>query len=345
MTRRVETCSRVFGAAAGAFLAGSALLLTLPGAARTNTVAAGAYDALFEEGAICTSAREDTASLVAELPTAPVMRSLEYLKAMIASYKGSDLPPTLTQDPDHPNIYTLRYRDENGKPHRDGDPAVIVFDAVRQRTIMTIWAQHGVFHRDRGMPASTEWDEQGRVTVLTWRENGVLQNPTGGPSLMQFDWDNDRITKGWYRNDVPFRPDSLPSVTKTVISNGLVVREEWANRIDNERLQHRSDGLHIQEHDPITGLQIYKRYFFHDHATRSDEFIYQMWNNPRTGLPKREEWKMNDVLQGFATYDDNGRLSAQYPNAVRIQLLREKVKMMKGSAAFHDHSGHTPSSP
>lgn len=344
MMKKIQTCSRIFSAVGGAAVAGSMFLMLPSARLDLPSPGAGPYDAVFEEGALCTAAREDTAALVARLPSAPVMGGLEEIKAMIASYTGPGLPPQLTQDPSDPHIYTLRYRDEEGKAHRAGAPAIIQFDSSTGRAVMEIWAQHGVFHRIGGLPASTEWDEQGRVGVMTWRENGVLQNSAGGPAYMKFDWDNDRLVKGWYRQDAPFRPDGLPSLTETVISNGRLVREEWANRTGEDRLQHRSDGLHIQEHDPVTGFQVYKRYYLHDSMAHSDEFVYEIRGNPRTGLPLREEWKKNDVLQGFVTYDENGRPTALYSDAGRIQALREQTRKLKATHPA-DHSGHAPGSP
>lgn len=323
--------SLVFGTAAA-----SAAGLMLAGALTFREPEPPAF---FDTGLICTASRDDVSTLIANLTPAPFM-SLEAVESLIAEYNGLGPDPVLEQDPDQPHLYLVKWRDSAGLPHRVGSPAIIIFDAKRQRMTMEIWARHGVAHRDGGLPATTEWDSDSRVRVQTWRKNGLLHNAAGAADRI-YDWENDLLIQSWYLNGDLFRVAGSPSHTETLISSGLIVQEVWANRVSEDRLQHRADGLHILEHDPRTGLQKRRLYRFHTGMAHSDELTYEVLSNPQTGMPAREEWTQNDRLIGFVEYNANGLPSRAYPDSARIQALRDMITS-GGIHDGHDHTGHHP---
>jgi hypothetical protein len=331
--RRAEKYSLLFGTAAGLAIAGSLLIRTpdtgAPPSADPDQVVLGL-------GPICTASREDVSSLLNTLPAAPFM-SLAVVESLITGHTGPGPGPVLEQDAAQPNLYTLTWKDVSGKAHREGSPAIIVFDAERERITMEIWARHGDMHREGGLPATTEWGEDGRVLAQTWRENDQLHNETG-PAHRLYDWDKDLLLQSWYQRGNLFRPAEKPSHTKTLISNGLIVEEVWATGTGHERVRHRADGLHILEHDSLTGLQRRRLYRFHSGMAHSEEFTYEILNNPRTGLAQKELWRKNDTLVGSVTYDSEGQNPEQTPDAASVKSLRETTRMLQQSGP--PYGGH-----
>lgn len=297
---------------------------------------------IFDLSTICKANREDIRSLRAQLSPAPVM-SFELAQFLIAGHKGPGPAPVLGDNPDGSNTMILRWLDDQGSAHREGGPATIVFDPIKNIVIMDIWSLNGLMHRTGGKPASTEWDPvSGRVIAQTWREGGKMHNP-GGPALRMFDWDQNILTQRWHFNDDVRRLNDGPTYTKTDMGSENVILEEWETRIGDSRLIHRADGIHKIEHDGKTGISTRKLYNFHDMQTHSDQINYEIRMNRHTGSTAYEEWKKNDITLGYVTYTPEGEQAQAYPDAQTVNRLRTETKALQEAGGHYDHhKGHSP---
>lgn len=333
-----------FGAAAAAGLGWAAFSGLQNGG---NTPPTPTNSASFAAGPICTAKRQDVQSILASLRPAPVM-SLEMAQKLAADHSGPAPAPVLTQDPDTPDIYMLRWLNAAGKSDRSGAPAALVFNARTRRVTMEAWAKDGELNSENDQPATTEWDDKGRVKIQTWRERGLMQRKPG-PAFREYDWDHDRFYETWYWQDKVFRDEALPARMISVLSSGLTIKEVWGNRTAHDRLEHRKDGLQISEHDPDTGFETRRRYLFHNHEAHTAEFAYEIRKDAKTGGMRQEEWTENDRPVGIVKYDGEGHLISQYPGGERIKALRLKVETMQKSGGMHEHHHHesapAPSGP
>lgn len=288
-----------------------------------------------DSGAICSANRENVGALKATLLPAPVM-SLEMAKRLVND-GGAGLVLKDSLDGDGTKI--LRWLDDQGRPHRKDAPAIIVFDPVKKRVVMEVWAHHGLMHRLGGKPASTAWDpDTGLVTEQTWREMDKIHNATG-PALRIFDWAKHTLTQSWHLDNDVKRPDGGPTYTRTNMLSGIVVFEEWASRFGMSRLMHRADGIHQIEHDPETGIPTRKLYRLHDMKTHSDEVTFEVQMHRKTGVVVYEEWKKNGVMTGYARYNPEGIVQALHPDQKTIDFLRAGTGAMQEAGGHHDHHG------
>lgn len=331
---QILTCFGLASAAGFALASTMALRLPEPGRRAEGPVSTFSYD----QAAICTATREDMPRLLSGLSSAPFM-SLEVVETLTKSYLSLDPRPVLEIYDEDESLRVLKWLDKDGKPHRLDGPALTVFDPLRRRVVMDIWARHGLMHREGDLPATTEWDEEGRVKAQTWRKNDLLHNE-GGSAYRSYDWKNDTITQGWYLNGDIMRPGDGPTYTDTLISSGLTVLERWESRRGMSRLMHRADGLHIVEHDRLTSFQTRKLYRFHDGETHTDEMTYEIQNDGGTGIMRREEWKKNGALIGAVDYDKNGRIIMAAPAQAHIDSLRRLTQTLIASGGHHQHNHH-----
>ena len=112
----------------------------------------------------------------------------------------------------------IEHKDEHGKPHRNGGPAVIEADGTQH------WYRHGELHRDDGparvWPDGTQvWYQNGQrhredgpawivpSGTQTWWQNGELHRDDG-PAMIGTDG-----TQYWYQHDELHCGDG-PAVTK-----------------------------------------------------------------------------------------------------------------------------------
>ncbi|MCD8526453.1 MAG: hypothetical protein LRY76_08960 [Alphaproteobacteria bacterium] len=296
----------------------------------------------FDASVICTASREDIPALIAGLPAPPFM-SLDVVRTVLTKQKT---PPILMRGVgEWEGMFILQWQDEQGRPHREGAPAQIVFDPVRKRVVMETWARNGLLHREGGEIASTEWDSEGRIITQIRAENGKKNN-TAEPSFLRYDWENDLLIRQWFLQDKQQRPGMGPDYTKTHISTGVVVYEEWAQDRGGAHVVHRYDGLYKLEHDPHTRFQTHRHYRLHGMENRTDIIDYEIWNDPKTGLMRREEWRKNDQVMGYVEYDSAGIPTTQSPDTGAIDRLRQNIKeLQKTGGGHHNHHDHHMPAP
>ena len=106
----------------------------------------------------------------------------------------------------------IEHKDEHGKPHRNGGPAVIEADGTRH------WYRHGELHRNDG-PARIWLDGKQR-----WYRNGK-RHRDDGPAIIEADG-----TQVWYQRGVCHRDNGpaaiWPSGTKAWYQHGELHRED-----------------------------------------------------------------------------------------------------------------------
>ena len=302
-----------------------------------------AAEPFITESAICRAGREDVNAILESLPAAPMMNLHIAQEIMAMRPVGS------VELEDHRAIdgtIVLKYVDDQGRPHREGGPAIIAFNPAFGRVVMEIWMKDGLIHSEGEKPSSTEWDIKGRVVAQIWHRYGREHHETG-PAARLYDWEKGLLSQKWHRFGHTVRPDNLPPYTVTKLSDGLVIFEEWASRTINimgeaSRLTHRYDGLHRREHDPRTGALSVSLYRFHDMETHSDERLYRIQHDLETGKPRHELWKLNETVLGEAEYDAQGTLIRALPDAATIRTLKAETQMLMkaGPHQHHDHGHH-----
>lgn len=342
------------GAATAGFALAAGLILRAPHAPAQQT--ASTFTLAFDQTKICTAPRENVAALTEGLTPAPFM-SLDVVNTLTKSYTGSDPHPVsikLTSDPDMvdafsdlnnlENLYIIKWFDKDGQVHRDDGPAITVFDAARQRVVMDLWVDHGSIHRDGNLPASTQWDEDGRVKVQEWRKRDKLHN-TPGPAYRSYDWKEDIVAQGWYLDGNIKRAGEGPSYTESLMSSGITILERYEHRVPGmDRMMHRHDGLHIIKHDKLTGFQTYRRYLFHAGESHADEMTYEIHNDGGTGLIRREEWKKNGHPLAAVDYH-NGQPALMTPSQEAVDSLRQHTQHLIASGGGHHHHHHDHTDP
>lgn len=152
---------------------------------------------------------------------------------------------TCPDSPYPPQAHREFWFDENGRPHREDGPALLIKDAT-DKVLEEEWKQHGVFHRDDG-PAETKAEADGTRKQL-WYRHGAQHNDSG-PAYVATVADGTRIKEAWKKNGGLHREDGPASIT---IYNGIRT-EAWYHHglLHNENgpayIRKAADGTVIEE--------------------------------------------------------------------------------------------------
>jgi len=92
------------------------------------------------------------------------------------------------------------YRDEAGKPHRDGPyPAEVDFDesgVIRRE----VYYSNGMQHRHEDMPSELQYNTSGELVFKCYCVNGKLHRE-GGPALIKLD-NGSPVLEKWFSNGI-----------------------------------------------------------------------------------------------------------------------------------------------
>jgi hypothetical protein len=98
------------------------------------------------------------------------------------------------------NISYYCYKDEVGRPHRDGSmPAEVYFNECGKVKIETYY-HHGMKHRDH-LPANIHYNIDGSKSFIAYYSYGKLDRKDG-PALIKFDKDGNPTSQKWFDSGV-----------------------------------------------------------------------------------------------------------------------------------------------
>ena len=99
-------------------------------------------------------------------------RLLKFVDERWDLYSGN----TKNEDGSITDIYDVTtWRDENGKTHREGGPAVLGLINIKNGIRNQWWYRHGLLHREDG-PAANWATTNDNSVVMTWYLNGKRIN-------------------------------------------------------------------------------------------------------------------------------------------------------------------------
>ena len=223
--------------------------------------------------------------------------------------------PAMSLDFEELKDGTRKYKNKQGRLHREDGPAVIKVskDGV---VLSEEYYLNGKKHREDG-PASIYYRENGSVEFEAWDRDGKLyRNPEDGPTLIDY-YPNGNVARErwcWRYIDEKHRTDGPALIYYN--EDGSVERKEWW-RYDKK---HRTDGPAV-----IT--------YYLDGTVKSEEW-YQDWELHREDGPATIYYRENGTLEFEAWYRD-GELTREDGPASIYTLdgsVERKTYYFKGHA-------------
>jgi len=125
---------------------------------------------------------------------------------------------------------------QNGKGHRDGNPAIIQYDESGG-VVAKMWVLNGDLHRDDDLPAMVVYRSDGQISREVWCQHDNVHRDGDRPAEIKY-YDT-RLYDGlegpqvsiqaWARDGEPYRDNGLPEAME-YSENGQLQAERWFSR-------------------------------------------------------------------------------------------------------------------
>ena len=206
--------------------------------------------------------------------------------------------PTSIQVDRDKKIVRARWKDDEGKLHREGKPAYIKIDLAK-KSYVELWIQKGEFSRPNHMPTFLKYIS-GQKIKLQWDDGKRGLHNQIGPALAENNLKDLELALKWATQGTagnPVDPKGGPTYAEIDLRTNVAYFQEFASG-DGRKLQrmHRHDCVQNQHRDRETGALAEITFHYHDRDFNTDdEIAVKITLDPKSGKVIKHVWTKNDI--------------------------------------------------
>lgn len=170
-------------------------------------------------------------------------------------------------------IIFARWQNADGELHREGEPAYIKVDFVKNE-YTEMWFENGSFSRSNAMPTYVKYAPESRIK-LQWDKGDDGQHNMKAPAIIEYDLTSQEMSLKWAvdsHSANPVDPKGGPTYAEVNLGSNIAYFQEFSSgggRMHNR--MHRYDCVHTIRSDRETAMPIEIAYMYHDQNFMTDD--------------------------------------------------------------------------